>query len=173
MLMECTPSLVSWQIVNKLKRPGMNMLSAMQAVAHGAESVLHFKWCTSRGGLEKFHGAVVDHSGSSENTRVFNDVREVGRPALTENIYGQGKAYYIAARCEDSFHDVFYSKLIDNCGIKPALNTALLAGVTAQLRTDGKTEYVFVLNYNEEVKEIILDNENYEDMIQEKKSTER
>ncbi len=76
LLMESTPSVTNWQAVSKLKRPGMHLLSSLQAVAHGADSVQYFQWRKSRGGSEKFHGAVVDHAGH-ENTRVFRDVQQV------------------------------------------------------------------------------------------------
>lgn len=77
LLMESTPSLVNWQLVNKLKRPGMNILSSMQAVAHGSDSVQYFQWRKGRGAAEKFHGAVVDHEGS-EHTRVFKECADLG-----------------------------------------------------------------------------------------------
>ncbi len=77
MLMESTPSLVNWKPYNKLKRPGMNELSSLQAVAHGSDSVQYFQWRKSRGNSEKFHGAVVDHEGT-ENTRVFREVARLG-----------------------------------------------------------------------------------------------
>lgn len=76
-LMESTPSQVNWHVTNKLKRPGMHLLSAMQAVAHGSQSVMYFQWRKGRGGVETFHGAVVDHDGRSD-TRVFRDVAQVG-----------------------------------------------------------------------------------------------
>ena len=76
-LMESTPSQVNWQSVCKLKKPGMHLLSSLQAVAHGADTVQYFQWRKSRGGSEKFHGAVVDHCGH-EHTRVFRDVQSVG-----------------------------------------------------------------------------------------------
>ena len=77
LLMESTPSLVNWKDVNRLKRPGMHLLSSMQAVAHGAQSVMYFQWRKGRGGAEMFHGAVVSHD-MSPDTRVFRDVTEVG-----------------------------------------------------------------------------------------------
>ncbi len=76
-LMECTPSLVNWQAVNKLKRPGRHTAFSLQTVAHGADGILYFQWRKSRGSSEKFHGAVVDHEGS-ENTRVFKEVSALG-----------------------------------------------------------------------------------------------
>jgi beta-galactosidase len=77
MLMESTPSATNWQPVAKLKRPGMHLLSSLQAIAHGSDTVQYFQWRKSRGSSEKFHGAVVDHCGH-ENTRVFREVTEVG-----------------------------------------------------------------------------------------------
>lgn len=78
MLMESTPSVVNWQPFAKLKRPGMHLLSSIQAVAHGSDTVQYFQWRKSRGSWEKLHGAVVDHVGH-EHTRVFQDVTEVGQ----------------------------------------------------------------------------------------------
>lgn len=77
-LMESVPSVPSQFAVCKLKRPGMHMLSAIETIACGSESVQYFQWRKSRGGYEKFHGAVVGHDGT-ENTRVFKDVCEVGK----------------------------------------------------------------------------------------------
>lgn len=77
LLMESTPSTTNWMSVSRLKRPGMHMLSSMQAIAHGADSVQYFQWRKGRGSMEKFHGAVVDHSGRSDD-RVFRDVSELG-----------------------------------------------------------------------------------------------
>lgn len=76
-MMESTPSLVNWHDVNKLPKSGMQELSSIQSVAHGADSVQYFQWRKSKGGHEKYHGAVVDHCGH-ENTRVFRDVARLG-----------------------------------------------------------------------------------------------
>ncbi len=78
LLMESTPSTTNNAAVCKLKRPGMHMLSAMEAIASGADSVQYFQWRKSRGAYEKFHGAVISHNGSEE-TRVYRDVCAVGK----------------------------------------------------------------------------------------------
>ena len=78
LMMESTPSLVNWDEENNVKRPGMNYLSSMQAIALGSDSVLYFQWRNSRGSSEKFHGAVVDHDGSEKN-RVFQEVAWIGK----------------------------------------------------------------------------------------------
>ncbi|MCH5197431.1 MAG: beta-galactosidase [Oscillospiraceae bacterium] len=77
-MMESTPSLINWRPVNKLPASGITELAAIQAVAHGADSVQYFQWRKGRGGHEKFHGAVVDHCGK-EDTRVFRDTEKLGR----------------------------------------------------------------------------------------------
>lgn len=78
MLLESVPSKVNWAQYAKPKRPGMHRVSALQAVAHGSDSVMYFQWRQSRGSCEKFHGAVVSHAGH-ENTREFQDVADVGQ----------------------------------------------------------------------------------------------
>ena len=77
-MMESTPSVTNWKPVNVLPRSGVLELGAVQALAHGADSVQYFQWRKSRGGHEKFHGAVVDHEGS-EHTRVFRDAARLGQ----------------------------------------------------------------------------------------------
>lgn len=88
LLMESTPSVTNWTPVSRLKRPGMHMAASMQAVAHGSNSVQYFQFRKSRGSMEKFHGAVVDHYGGSD-TREFQDVKAVGErlAALDETLY--------------------------------------------------------------------------------------
>lgn len=76
-LMESVPSVPSQFAVCKLKRPKMHMLSVVQTIASGADSVQYFQWRKGRGGREKFHGAVLSHNGSND-TRVFRDVCEAG-----------------------------------------------------------------------------------------------
>jgi len=353
MLMESTPSMTNWQPVAKLKRPGMHLLSSLQAVAHGSDTVQYFQWRKSRGGREKFHGAVVDHCGH-ENTRIFHDVTQVGemlshldpvigttvepdvaivfdwencwaieeasgprhqgknyeetckkhyqefwtrgipvdvigmeanfsryklliapmlymvrpgvaekieefvesggvfiatywsgivdendlcflggfpgplkrvlgiwseeidaltdtdvnyiafkngnalglsseyktgvlcdlihvetaevlaeykldfyagRPALTLNHFGKGQAYYIASRNEQRFLSDFYENLTHNLRIKRVLDTKLPRGVTAQMRTDGEKEFIFILNFTPQEKKINLGKVLFKDLL--------
>ncbi|PTM59773.1 beta-galactosidase [Desmospora activa] len=353
MLMESTPSMTNWQAISKLKRPGMHLLSSIQAVAHGSDTVQYFQWRKSRGSFEKFHGAVVDHDGR-DDTRVFEDVTHVGetleklsdvvgttvkpevaiifdwenrwaiedakgprnsgihyeetvkqfyrplweqgisvdvidmdidfsrykliiapmlymlrpgvaekieqfvaqggtfvttywsgivdendlcflggfpeplrktlgirseeidslynwdrngimmtggnklglngtyeahelcdlihlegaealavyerdfyagRPALTVNTYGKGKAYYVASRNKEPFYTDFLTKLMQQHDIAQVIPTDLPPGVTAQLRTDGTHDYIFLLNFSEEERTVLLDDDNYTDVL--------
>lgn len=89
LLMECTPSATNWQAISKLKKPGMHTLSVIQAVAHGADSGQYFQMRQSRGSCEKFHSAVISHTGTA-NTRTFREVAETGAvlEKLSDFVYG-------------------------------------------------------------------------------------
>lgn len=91
LVMESTPSQVNWHGVNKLQRPGVLRLSALQGLAHGSDSMQYFQWRKGRGSHEKYHGAVVDHVGHP-HTRVFREVSEVGAVlARMQSLAGTGK----------------------------------------------------------------------------------
>ena len=89
MLMEQTPSQQNWQRYNSLKRPGQMRAQSWQTVAHGADTIQFFQLRRSVGACEKFHGAVIEHSGT-ENTRVFREVAELGHElhALGDTLIG-------------------------------------------------------------------------------------
>lgn len=100
MLMESVPGATNWVPVCKLKRPGMHLLSSLQAVAHGSDTVQYFQWRKSRGSAEKFHGAVVDHVGH-EQTRVFEEVAQVGAAlARLDEVVGMAKPAEVALICD-------------------------------------------------------------------------
>ena len=78
LMMENTPSTANWCGVSRHKRPGMNLLTAVQAIAHGSDSCQYFQWRQRRGSAEKFHSAVVGHNGS-EKSRIFLEVCRTGK----------------------------------------------------------------------------------------------
>lgn len=77
MLMESTPAQVNWQPYSPLKRPGQMEATELQAVAHGADTVQFFQLKQAIGGSEKFHSAVISHSGRTD-TRAFKEVADLG-----------------------------------------------------------------------------------------------
>jgi beta-galactosidase len=74
LLMEQTTSRVNWRRRNPPKRPGHYRLWSLQAVARGADAVLHLQWRQSVSGAEKWHSAMVGHDGT-----VRPEVAELGR----------------------------------------------------------------------------------------------
>ena len=77
LLMEQSPAGAGWRHVATPKRPGLNRLWSMQAVARGADGVLHFQWRASKQGAERTHGAMVPHAGP--DSRVFREICELGK----------------------------------------------------------------------------------------------
>ncbi|MDE7327253.1 MAG: beta-galactosidase, partial [Lachnospiraceae bacterium] len=77
MLTEQSPNQQNWQPYNKLKRPGEVRRLSYQALARGADTCLFFQLRQSAAGQEKFHGAIISHSGR-EDTRVFAECCALG-----------------------------------------------------------------------------------------------
>jgi beta-galactosidase len=105
------------------------------------------------------------HTEGAEVIAQYKNDFYKGRPALTVNSFGKGKAYYIASRNSDIFDETFYDALINKIGIKKNIEAKLPKGVTAQLRTDGENEYIFLMNFSETEQIIHLDNQEYIDML--------
>lgn len=76
LLMEQATSAVNWRPPNVPLADGRHLLNSLQAVARGADGVLHFQWRQSAAGAEKFHSAMLPHAG--EDTRVHRAVRALG-----------------------------------------------------------------------------------------------
>lgn len=55
-------SMGCWMPMTPAPRPGMIKGYALQAVAHGADAVLHFRWRSARSGAEMFWHGVLDAS---------------------------------------------------------------------------------------------------------------
>lgn len=140
MLMESSPSATNWQDVSKLKKPKMHLLSSLQAVAHGSDTVQYFQWRKSRGSSEKFHGAVVDHCGH-ENTRVFNDVTEVGTTLKElDEILGTSVEPDVAIIFDwENWWAIDDAQGPRNCGIK------YKETIESQYKSFGKEEYLLML----------------------------
>lgn len=55
-------SLGSWMPMQPALQPGMLKGYSLQAIAHGADAVLHFRWRTAVSGAEMFWHGLIDHS---------------------------------------------------------------------------------------------------------------
>ena len=84
-VMEQTTYRVNWRRHNVPKVPGQMRALAYQALARGSSGLLFFQWRASRSGAEKFHSAMVPHSG--ERSPVFAEVVRLGAElALLEGL---------------------------------------------------------------------------------------
>ena len=77
LLIEQAANNVNWRMGNTNKRPGVMRLWSYQAIAHGSEGAMFFQWRQSQKGAEKFHSAIVSHSGA--DTRIFREVEQLGQ----------------------------------------------------------------------------------------------
>jgi beta-galactosidase len=84
------------------------------------------------------------HAESAKVLATYGGEFYKGRPALTVNTLGKGRAYYVASRNDARFHADLYGRLIQELELERALGTVLPDGVTAARRGD----YVFVLGFN-------------------------
>jgi beta-galactosidase len=76
-VMEQTTSRVNWRERNVAKGPGQMRALSYQAVGRGSSGVLFFQWRASRAGAEKFHSAMVSHSGQA--SPVWREVTALGQ----------------------------------------------------------------------------------------------
>jgi beta-galactosidase len=86
-----------------------------------------------------------------------------GRPALTVNEFGKGRAYYVATLPCREFLRKFLKQVCADQGVKPVMNAP--ERVEAVVRTSGDNEYLFVLNHNYEPVEVTLPEGEYLDLL--------
>lgn len=76
---------INWTPYNPPVPPGQVRLWTYQALAHGAENVLYFRWRASRYGQEQYHSGLLNHDGS-----LAQGYREAQQTA-TELAHGVGE----------------------------------------------------------------------------------
>lgn len=79
-----------------------------------------------------------------------------GKPAITVNAFGKGKAYFLATRLDEATGKAFYGSLMRRLHLERVIDADLPDGVTAQLRGAGDEAYVFLLNFTKETKTVPL-----------------
>lgn len=105
------------------------------------------------------------HAETAEVLATYKDDFYAGRPALTRNKFGAGNAYYIAFRSREDFLRDFYNHLIEALEIPKVLPAALPLGVTAQKRTDGQHDFIFIMNFNSDEQTVDIGDFELTDLI--------
>ncbi|MDU0347710.1 beta-galactosidase [Actinomyces sp. MRS3W] len=77
-LMEQAPVATTCRTVNPTRGPGVLRRWSLQAVAHGADSVLHFQMRTAPAGSEMWFGGILDHRGRTD-TRAYREAAALGQ----------------------------------------------------------------------------------------------
>ncbi|KIL43322.1 beta-galactosidase [Jeotgalibacillus campisalis] len=107
------------------------------------------------------------HLEGAEALAFYEDDFYKGRPALTENQFGDGTAYYAASRNQEPFYSDFLLSIVRKHGIKRTIETVLPYGVTAQKREDGQNEFIFLMNFTNESQTLQIEEETYMDLLDE------
>lgn len=109
-------------------------------------------WC------EVIHSKGADVIGkyADASTRFYRDT-----PALTMNAYGDGTAYYLAARMQTDFLIDFYRDALTLAGVE---THDMPLGIMRSVRSDGENQYLFLMNFYPEDNEAELDG-SYTDLL--------
>lgn len=92
-----------------------------------------------------------------------------GRPALTVNNFGKGKAYYVASRNDARFMDDFIGSL--SSGLPRAVDAKLPEGVSAVAREADGARYIFLMNFGESPMKVDLGKDHIDVLNSEKVRT--
>jgi beta-galactosidase len=65
-----------WQEVGMIPRPGEMRLWTYQAIAHGADAIVYFRWRTARFGTEQYWHGILDHHGQPR--RRYQELQATG-----------------------------------------------------------------------------------------------
>lgn len=90
-----------------------------------------------------------------------------GKPSLTVNRFGSGKAYYLAARTGDDFLAAFYRSLVTAENIATVLPVDVPAGIHATIRTDGTRKFMFLYNFAQKEASVDLGSGAFRDLLKE------
>ncbi|MHB9033002.1 MAG: beta-galactosidase [Anaerolineae bacterium] len=66
-----------WQVMSRQPRPGQIRLWAYQAIAHGADAIVFFRWRTCQFNTEEYWHGILEHHGQPR--RRYLEVQQMGR----------------------------------------------------------------------------------------------
>lgn len=92
-----------WDIVGATPRPGELRLWAYQAIGHGADGIVFFRWRTARHGTEQYWHGLLEHDGRPG--RRYREIQRMGSEikAIGERIAGsETRAEVAMVLCYDS-----------------------------------------------------------------------
>ncbi len=96
----------------------------------------------------------IIHSEGAKTLAEYQKDFYQGTPVITCNSFGKGTAYYVGTHSGAEFYQKFLGDICRKNNIHPAAETP--KGVEAVKRVREKEQYLFLLNHNEEAKEVHL-----------------
>ena len=110
------------------------------------------------------HLCELIHAESARPLATYRDDFYAGRPAVTVNHFGKGKAWHVASRNDLAFQRDFFAVISRELALPRAIESELPPGVVATARTDGETTYVFLQNYSAQQHSVSLP-QGYQDSL--------
>lgn len=85
-----------WEIIADSPKPGELRLWSYQAIAHGADGMIYFRWRTARFGTEEYWHGVLDHHGFPG--RRYREIAKVGEELnkIREKVLGSESRNQVA-----------------------------------------------------------------------------
>jgi beta-galactosidase len=114
-------ALGSWSPMQPTTRPGMLKGYSLQSIAHGADTVIHFRWRTAVSGAEMFWHGLIDHSNIpgrkllefTELCNTVNNLEELDSTVIKNQcaiLYSSDQEYALKIQPQtDGFH--YYHQL--------------------------------------------------------------
>ncbi len=99
----------------------------------------------------------IIHSEGAEVIASYNEDFYAGVPVITRNHFGKGNAYYVGTSSDDGFYDLFAKRISEEYNIEAVF--ASYDGVEATLRSNENGDYLFLLNHNPHVLDIVIEND--------------
>jgi beta-galactosidase len=105
----------------------------------------------------------VIHAETATVLATYGEDFYAGWPVVTENAFGEGYAYYIGTDPEPDFLLHFYRTVCADAGVSATLEGP--SGVEVRRRSQEDRSFLFILNHNEDVSNVVLPEGRYRDML--------
>ena len=92
---------------------------------------------------------IIHLKGAEAIVAVFEDDYYAGSPAITQNIFGKGTAWYVGTIPDKNGMEWFMEHVCESTGIQ-SVSANLPAGVELLQRVNGTSSFLFVLNHSGE-----------------------
>ncbi len=106
----------------------------------------------------------LTHAKTASVLAVYGQDFYVGMPAVTENTFGAGRCYYIAARTGEDFLQDFYSHIAGEANVLPLLKSIPQGLGVAERIGEGGKKFVFISNFLPTENTVILA-DKWQDML--------
>ncbi len=101
-VMEQQSGITGWEILGRAPQPGQIALWAMQSVAHGADTIVFFRWRSCAVGTEQYWHGILPHNGvPGRYHREISALMKKYAPLMQEIAGGVGKADVAILRSYD------------------------------------------------------------------------